>query len=483
MTEQYQQPNINNPRLVRSFVAVSPPILVQLNFDDGLVVADTTVDTIGFSLPLASQFPGWEIIIKATNAATSGNPVFVAPQAGENIDGAAFILMATDQQALFLKSDGTNWRIISDSAGGAVSGISLDLTYDPGAAADEPPVLFTTWATGIIPAIAAIPGNPAALPFPYTTKYRLNMETFAGIGGGTYDLSNAEIRPAVKSAPNGIGAFGGGVILDNVARLNGIALGGGSFFSVFTWSVYDFVEIHDCSFSQSGNIIGPGFLSFPLSSTLRATGFTEFGLGAVDSLGPQLTIDAYDQCIIRGSSIGAFGDLAINVFSGDTSISLFQFVAGTLELNIGGDFTTLPATGNQFTRGDTILFSSGDIDFSAATEQEIYAGGTNPPGAAAQTPALAAPFRGYTSAKDGYLRGVGIRIPTILIPGLTFDLTVYVEGIPVIVESFTTGSSVQFSELTFGQYFEADRIEVTITPTTTAPVSTLAGIVVALRSA
>ncbi len=482
MTEQYGQTNINNPRLVRSFAAISPPISVQLTFDDDLVVADTTVDTIGFTLPLASQFPAWEIIIKATNAASSGNSVLVTPQAGETIDGAAFILMATDQQALFLKSDGTNWRVISNFDGGAVSGISLDLTYDPTAVADAPPVLFTTWLTGIIPAIAAIPGNPLAFP-PYTTKYRLNMETFAGIGGGTYDLSNAEIRATVKSAPNGIGVFGGGVILDNVARLNGIALGGGAFFPPFTWSIYDFVEIHDCSFSQSSNILGPGFLSFPISSTVRATGFTEFGLGAVDSLGPQLTVDAYDQCIIRGSSISAAGDLAINVLSGDTSISLAQFVAGTLELNIGGDFTTLPATGNQSTRGDTILFSSGDIDFSAATEQEIYAGGTNPPGTAAQIPAFSTPSRGYVTSKDGYLRGVGIRIPTILIPSLTFDLTVYVEGVPIIIESFTTGSSVQFSEFTFGQYFEADRIEVTITPTSTAPVSTLAGIVVSLRSA
>ena len=193
MTEQYAQPNINNPRRVRSFTAVAgPPIAIQLTFDDGLVVADTTDAGIGFALPLASQFPGWQIIIKATNAGTSGSPVSVAGQAGETIDGAAFVLMTTDEEALFLKSDGANWRVVGGVSGATASSLSLDLTFDDSAMASIPPVLFITWPESLA-AIAIIPGNPAGL-IPYVTPYRLNIATPFGITAGVHDLSNAHFR-------------------------------------------------------------------------------------------------------------------------------------------------------------------------------------------------------------------------------------------------------------------------------------------------
>lgn len=486
MTEQYAQPNINNPRRVRSFTAVAgPPIAIQLTFDDGLVVADTTDASIGFTLPLASQFPGWQIIIKATNAGTSGSPVFVAGQAGETIDGAAFVLMTTDEEALFLKSDGANWRVVGGVSGATASSLSLDLTFDDSAMASIPPVLFITWAE-ILAAIAIIPGNPAGLT-PYVTPYRLNIATTFGITAGVHDLSNAHFRTIVKESPDGAGTLitgSGFFTFENTASVNGITIRGPSFGPTFSWPTYDFAEIHDSAFVQTINgPPGPGILLFPLTrSVLRATGTTEFGIGAIEAgsaPGDILTIDAYDQCDIFSSALAGPGDVDINVFSGATSISLSHGgLGGTLDLNLGGGTP-------DYTQGETILFSSGGpIDFAAATEQELYAGGTNPPGAPPQTPSGATPFRGYVAPRDGYLRGVGVRIPTTFAPFLLFDVTVYISGTPVIVESFTTLSASQFDLTTFGKYDEGDGIVVTITPTTILGGASLPdGIVVSLRSA
>lgn len=483
MTEQYAQPNINNPRQVRSFTAALPPTVVQLTFDDGLVVVDTTVVTTGFSLPLASQFPGWQIIIKATNAGTSGNPVFVTGQAGETIDGAAFVLMTTDEEALFLKSDGANWRVVGGGSGATASSLSLDLTFDPGAAASIPPVLFITWFETLA-AVSIIPGNPFNSP-PYVTPYRLNIAS--GIDPGIYDLRNAHLRTVVKESPDGGGLLIGssGIFtIENTASVNGVAIRGPSFGPTFSWPTYDFAEIHDSAFVQTINgPPGPGILLFPLTrSVLRATGATEFGIGAIEAgsaPGDILTIDAYDQCDIFSSALAGPGGVDINVFSGATSISLSHGgLGGTLDLNLGGGTP-------DYTQGETILFSSGGpIDFAAATEQELYAGGTNPPGAPPQVPPGATPFRGYVAPRDGYLRGVGIRIPTTFAPFLLFDVTVYISGTPVIVESFSTSSASQFDLTTFGKYDEGDGIVVTITPTTTSGGASLPdGIVVSLRSA
>lgn len=488
MTEQYAQPNINNPRQVRSFTAALPPASVQLTFDDGLVVVDTTVTTIAFTLPLASQFPGWQIILKATNAGTSGNAVLVAGQAGETIDGDAFVLLTTDQEALFLKSDGANWRVVGGGSGAVASSLSLDLTFDADAAASIPPVLFITWLE-ILAAISIIPGNPASTP-PYVTPYRLNLAPlgFGDIGAGIYDLSNAHFRTVVKGAPDGGGLFigaSGFFTFENVASVNGVEVGGPSFGSTFLWSVYDFAEIHDSSFSQSFNgPPGPGILGFPISgSVLRATGSTFFRNGAIEAGlfgGDFLTIDAYDRCTIGSDALFGPGDVEINIFSGATTISFSQpFLGGTLDIDIGG------VSSPGYTLGETIFFSSGGpIDFSAAIEAELYAGGTNPPGAPPQVPIFAVPLRGYSAPKDGYLRGIGVQIPTTRLPFLTFDINVYVAGVLVMTEPFDTAAPTQFSSFTFAQYDEGDRINVTITPTSTDFEASLAdGIVVSLRSA
>lgn len=488
MTEQYGQPNINNPRLTRSFAASAVPTLVQLNFDDQFVVADSTDGLIGFTLPLASQFPTWELIIKATNAGSTGNSVFVDTLAGETIDGAAFVLLTTDQEALFLKSDGSNWRVVNGSASVASTNVSLDIMYDSTAAASVAPILFVTWPE-VVAAVAAIPGNAFATY--QKTKYRLNVQTLSTIDPGSYNLANAEFRSAIKSSPNGTGAFvfgSGSFLIDDVAQLNGISVFGVSFGPTFTWSTFNFVEMIDCVFFQTLNSVGPPPVEFPGSFTvLRCYGSSSFGAFAISvgsgGLGDTLVIDAYDRLAVASSAFSG-GAVDINILGGECDISFSQFGVSPFNINIGGGNTS---NGEVFTNGENLLFSSGGtIDFSTTDEQELYAGGTNPPGSAPQTPALASPTRGFTAAKDGYLRGISLTLPTnFSTPTNSITIRVYVGGILQLTEPFETFSTAQFSDGTFGQYSAGDLIQVTIaTDLVTGPPAMLDdGVVVSLRSA
>ncbi len=119
MTEQYLPININQPRLVRRIASVSPPQVIQVEYDDGFVVVDTTEDEVALELPLAPQFPGWQIIFKADNAGSTGNFVTLIAKPGQDIDGLPTLSLTQDEQAVFIKSDGGNWRVISNSGGGA----------------------------------------------------------------------------------------------------------------------------------------------------------------------------------------------------------------------------------------------------------------------------------------------------------------------------------------------------------------------------
>jgi len=114
MTVQYQQNNINLPRGSRTLTADT-----ALNLDDDLVVVEGNTAPVTLTLPRAAQIPAQTIVIKAPNAAAFN--VTIAAQAGENIDGAATFVMDTDEQALVVKSDGTNWRdvccVIGDGDG------------------------------------------------------------------------------------------------------------------------------------------------------------------------------------------------------------------------------------------------------------------------------------------------------------------------------------------------------------------------------
>lgn len=126
MTSQYQNPSINSPRIVRD--ADSD---IVLSTDDEMVVCDSASGLLRVSLPDATTVPGITVVIKATNAGTTGNPVRVQPAggSGQNIDGNASIDLTADQEFLIVQSDSSNFRVISQSSGGG-SFTNVSARYD-----------------------------------------------------------------------------------------------------------------------------------------------------------------------------------------------------------------------------------------------------------------------------------------------------------------------------------------------------------------
>lgn len=124
MTSQYPTPSINAPRIVR--IENSDADIVN---DDEFVVFDTTTGAVNANLPDATTVPGTTLSIKATNAGSTGNPVTVNPFPGQNIDGAASVTLSTDQVFLVVKSDGSNFRIVSQFSGGG-SFADVSVRYD-----------------------------------------------------------------------------------------------------------------------------------------------------------------------------------------------------------------------------------------------------------------------------------------------------------------------------------------------------------------
>ena len=490
MTDQYLPTNVNAPRGSKSFVAVVPPMSIQLNLDDDLVIIDTSTGPGGFTLPEATQIPGLQITVKATNAGSTGNSVFLSPIFPQTIDGALLVILTADEESITVKSDGSNWRVVGSTGAGATStSISLDLTFDDGAAASVPPVLFTTWAE-IMTAVSLIPGNAFASP-PYVTKYRLNLAD-GSPDPGTHDLNNAEFRAAKSVGPDGLGYdVSAAVSIENVASLEGIRGFGNPFFgNPFSWPLLDFedpfVEVKNCEFRQLLNGgAGPSWLNFPDGGELTLRGRVNFGVGSLSCDSGALIVNCYERTAIEPSALSGFGDIVLNIFSPDTEISFSHFVGGFFDINIGGaqyDADTF------FTLGETILFSSGGpIVWTAGLEQEIYAGGTNPAGATPPEVAFALPRRGMYLPKFAYMRGIGVVSPTTTFPSLSYDINVYDgAGFNILSETFSTGSQTQFSDFTFGRAlpFAGGLLRVTITPLVTDVGPVLPdGIVVGIRSA
>ncbi len=121
MTDQYSPPNINVqiPRGQRAVLATG-----SANHDDDLVTFDSTAGAIVFTLVSAAQVPGQSINLKADNAGATGNLVTILPFAGQNIDGLASVILAQDEDAVTLKSDGTNWRIMGAGGTAAAGGLT-----------------------------------------------------------------------------------------------------------------------------------------------------------------------------------------------------------------------------------------------------------------------------------------------------------------------------------------------------------------------
>ena len=113
MTQQYQQNNINSPRGSRTVTENT-----MMTLDDDLVVVETAGGAVTITLPRASQIPGQKVVVKASDAGSSGNPVTVQAAFGENIDSLPSVDLTEDQASVCLESDGENWRQVCGGAGG-----------------------------------------------------------------------------------------------------------------------------------------------------------------------------------------------------------------------------------------------------------------------------------------------------------------------------------------------------------------------------
>jgi hypothetical protein len=82
-------------------------------YTDQDILADATGGAFTITLPPAAATPGKYYWIKRTSAS---NNVTIDGNASETIDGAATKVLSTNNAAVEIVSDGTNWRIISEKA-------------------------------------------------------------------------------------------------------------------------------------------------------------------------------------------------------------------------------------------------------------------------------------------------------------------------------------------------------------------------------
>jgi hypothetical protein len=83
-------------------------------FYSNLERVDTSVLAITATLPLAGPFrPGEKITIKDTTGDAATNPITVATQGAETVDGAASVEINVAFGGMVLWSDGSNWHVLS----------------------------------------------------------------------------------------------------------------------------------------------------------------------------------------------------------------------------------------------------------------------------------------------------------------------------------------------------------------------------------
>ena len=74
---------------------------------DEAILADASGGAITITLPDPAAYPNYEVMIKKIDSST--NAVTVAPHGTETIDGASSLTLANQNDAVRLRSDGTNW--------------------------------------------------------------------------------------------------------------------------------------------------------------------------------------------------------------------------------------------------------------------------------------------------------------------------------------------------------------------------------------
>ena len=99
-----------NGGITRKVTTVAAATYDLLITDDIVHVAYTTTAAVtSFTLPTAQAIAGRIISIKDADGNASINNITIDTEGAETIDGAATLVMATDDQAVTLYSDGTNW--------------------------------------------------------------------------------------------------------------------------------------------------------------------------------------------------------------------------------------------------------------------------------------------------------------------------------------------------------------------------------------
>jgi len=78
-----------------------------MTWADETILADASGGAITVTLPDPAAYPNYEVMIKKIDSST--NAVTVAPHGTETIDGASSLTLANQNDAVRLRSDGTNW--------------------------------------------------------------------------------------------------------------------------------------------------------------------------------------------------------------------------------------------------------------------------------------------------------------------------------------------------------------------------------------
>ena len=78
-----------------------------MTWADETILADASGSAITVTLPDPASYPNYEVMIKKIDS--SANAVTVTPHGTETIDGASSITLANQNDAIRLRSDGTNW--------------------------------------------------------------------------------------------------------------------------------------------------------------------------------------------------------------------------------------------------------------------------------------------------------------------------------------------------------------------------------------
>jgi hypothetical protein len=81
--------------------------------DDDTIFADATSGALAITIPAGAYYPQYELRIKKIDS--SANAVTITPVSG-NIEGVASLVLRTQNEYSVLKSDGTNWQIMSIAA-------------------------------------------------------------------------------------------------------------------------------------------------------------------------------------------------------------------------------------------------------------------------------------------------------------------------------------------------------------------------------